>query len=358
MRLDEAIEGFLNAVRFEYGYSEHTLRSYERDLREFAEHAAATREESSTPAGSSTRAGRDRGVDTGTMTVAECDIEVMRGWLWARQQRGLAPSTIARGVATLKSFGSWLERTGAVPGNPASRLRSPKAPRSLPRVLGDEQVARILDRAAARAESGDPEQLRDHAVLELLYAAALRVSELCELPLAGFDRRERTVRVLGKGGKERIVPIGVPAARAVEAYLERGRPALAARTAAEARPADPAGSTGAPLEGSAGEPRGAAGAPTGPGASDRLFLGVRGGALSTRTVYRVVARELEQEPGGGPRGPHTLRHSTATHLLNGGADLRIVQEMLGHASLGSTQIYTHVSTERLAEAYRQAHPRA
>ncbi|WP_280115707.1 tyrosine-type recombinase/integrase [Leucobacter insecticola] len=197
-------------------------------------------------------------------------------------------------------------------------------------MLADEQMIRILDRAALRAAAGDPEHVRDQAVLELLYASALRVSELCTLPISGFDRRERTVRVLGKGNKERVVPLGAPAARVLEEYLATARPALAAR-------AQPAVAVTAEAS---------------------LFLGNRGGQLGTNAVYRLVARELQQEPGGGPRGPHTLRHTAATHLLNGGADLRIVQELLGHSSLSSTQVYTHVSTERLAESYRQAHPRA
>ncbi|MFA7499130.1 MAG: tyrosine recombinase XerC [Leucobacter sp.] len=307
MRLEAAIDGFLAAVRFEYGYSEHTVRAYGRDLRTFAEHAA----------------------EAGVVDAAQLDLETMRGWLWERQQAGLAPRTIARGVATLKSFGSWLERGGVLPGNPASRLRAPKAPQSLPRVLGDAQVSRVLDRARGLARGGDPEQVRDYAVLELLYASALRISELCTLPLAGFDRRERTVRVLGKGGKERVVPVGGAAARALEEYLERSRPVLLGRGGDATRLQSP-----------------------------RLFLGGRGGPLSTNVAYRLVARALEQEPGSGPRGPHTLRHTAATHMLDGGADLRVVQEMLGHSSLSSTQVYTHVSTERLAARYRQAHPRA
>lgn len=304
MELAAAIEGFIAAVRLEYGYSEHTVRAYERDLRSFCDFAE----------------------QSGATALAACDLELMRGWLWQRQQHGLAPSTLARNVATLKSFGSWLERRRLVPGSPASRLRAPKSRRELPRVLADEQITRILDRAARLAESGDPDQLRNRAVLELLYASALRVSELCALDLDGIDQRERTVRVLGKGGKERVVPLGGPAASALGAYLEAGRPALALR---------------------AEQPDAAA-----------CFLGRRGARLGTNAVYRLVARELEREPGGGPRGPHTLRHTAATHLLNGGADLRVVQEMLGHASLASTQVYTHVSTERLAESYRQAHPRA
>jgi integrase/recombinase XerC len=320
MQLRDAIEAFLTAVQFEYGYSEHTVRAYRRDLLGFAAYADEQH-------------ARD---------VRDCDIELMRGWLWTRQQQELAATTIARNVATLKSLGVWLERQQLLPGNPASRLRAPRAPRTLPRVLADDQMTRILDRAAARAANGDPEQLRDQAVLELLYAAALRVSELCTLPVPGFDRRQRTVRVHGKGGKERVVPLGAPAARALEQYLAEGRPALAARATIDGAAPRP------------GPPETAA--VSGPEAP--LFLGNRGGRLGTSAVYRLVSRELQQEPGGGPRGPHTLRHTAATHLLNGGADLRVVQEVLGHSSLASTQVYTHVSTERLAESYRQAHPRA
>ncbi|MFV0435626.1 MAG: tyrosine recombinase [Leucobacter sp.] len=322
MQLTAAIEAFLTAIRLEYGYSEHTRRAYSRDLADFAEYAE----------------------QADASTLASCDIELMRGWLWERQQRGLSPATLARNVATLKSFGAWLERTRLAQGNPSARLRTPKAPRELPRVLANEQVGKILERAARRAETGDPEPLRDHAVLELLYATGLRVSELCTLSLAGFDRRERTVLLLGKGGKERVVPMGAPAAHALERYLEAGRPRLAARSRSR---------SGEVAEGEEEEA-----AATALRNRDPFFLGNRGGRLGTNAVYRLVARELEQEPGGGPRGPHTLRHTAATHLLNGGADLRVVQEMLGHSSLASTQIYTHVSAERLAESYRQAHPRA
>ncbi|MEJ6490087.1 tyrosine recombinase XerC [Leucobacter sp. USCH14] len=312
MRLSAAVEQFLAAVQLEYGYSEHTVRAYRRDLDWFVVFAEA--------------AGHEH--------LAACDLELMREWLWQRQQQGLAATTIARNVATLKSFGAWLERSRLVPGNPASRLRAPKAGRELPRVLADDRMRRILTRVEARAHEDHPESLRDHAVLELLYAAALRVSELCSLPVTGLDAGARTVRVLGKGGKERVVPYGGPAARAIETYTRAARPALLAR-AGQGRGDQPA-----------------------PGGHHALFVGNRGGRLSPNAVYRMVARELSEEPGGGPRGPHTLRHTAATHLLNGGADLRVVQEMLGHSSLSSTQVYTHVSTERLAQSYRQAHPRA
>ncbi|RKQ94749.1 integrase/recombinase XerC [Mycolicibacterium mucogenicum 261Sha1.1M5] len=314
MNLDAATSAFLDAARLEFGYSEHTIRSYRRDLLGFTEFAD----------------------EQGVTSLADADLELMRSWLWERQQAGLAASTIARNVATLKSFGSWLEARNLLPGNPASRLRTPRAPKALPRVLTQDQMARVLARAEQRAASGDPEQVRNSAILELLYSSALRVSELVSLTTDGFDRRERSVRVIGKGDKERVVPLGAPAARALERYLSAARHALLARSA-DGRPD---------------------GTPTRP-AERALFIGNRhGAAINTGAVYRLVSKELEQEPGGGPSGPHTFRHTAATHLLDGGADLRVVQEMLGHSSLSSTQVYTHVSMERLAATYRQAHPRA
>jgi integrase/recombinase XerC len=181
-----------------------------------------------------------------------------------------------------------------------------------------------LDEMQTAAAEGDPVLLRDHAIVELLYGAGMRVSELCGLDLDDIDGERRTARVLGKGSKERIVPFGAPAGRAIDAYLVRGRPTLAARAASPVR---------------------------------ALLLGTRGGRMGVRSVYDLVARTLAPVVGG-QAGPHALRHSAATHLLDGGADLRAVQEILGHASLGTTQIYTHVSSERLAATYRLAHPRA
>lgn len=309
MQLDEAIRSFLETVEYEYGYSTHTLRAYRTDLRRLADFAEG-------------RHLRD---------TSDLTLDVLRDWLWERQQAGLSSSTIGRNVATLKSFGGWLEGRRIVPGNPASRLRAPKTTQSLPRVLSDEQMGRILARAQSLAETGGAIEVRNHAILELLYASALRVSELSSLPLRQLDLVERTVRVLGKGGKERLVPFGAPAARALQRYVEQSRPALLALA--------PAGSSQSHV-------------------LVELFLSAHGRPLSTRAVYDLVHRELAQEPGSGPRGPHAFRHTAATHLLDGGADLRVVQEVLGHASLASTQVYTHVSTERLAQSYRQAHPRA
>jgi integrase/recombinase XerC len=186
----------------------------------------------------------------------------------------------------------------------------------------------VLDALAARAVEGEPVALRDLAIVELLYASALRVSELVGIDTGDLDLDRRTVRVMGKGSKERVVPFGQPAHVAVVDYLRRGRPALAERAAVG----------GAGLR--------------------AVFLGARGARLGTRSVYGLVSRLLMDVPGSGPEGPHAFRHTAATHLLDGGADLRAVQEMLGHASLGTTQIYTHVTTERLRQTYRQAHPRA
>lgn len=318
MRLEQAIEKFLSAVEYEYGYSTHTLRAYRRDLLALADFLTHEKH----PA---------------VADIAKLDLESLRAWLWARRQQEVATSTLARAVATLKSFGNWLEHQRHLPGNPASRLRAPKTPRHLPRVLSTEQTERLLSRSAHRAESGEPQHIRDHALLELLYSCALRVSETCSLTTASLNLSERTVRVQGKGGKERVVPLGAPAARSLKTYLQRARGALAANAEAGSTPRI---STGTSTD------------------ADQLFLSNSGKPLTTQYVYRLVSRELKDEPGSGPRGPHTLRHTAATHLLDGGADLRVVQEFLGHSSLGSTQIYTQVSTERLIHTYRQAHPRA
>ncbi len=202
-------------------------------------------------------------------------------------------------------------------------MRAPKADKHLPRVITRDQIDGLLTDLGERAEDGDPAALRDVVVIELLYAAGIRVSELTGLDVDDVDLDRLTLRVVGKGSKDRVVPFGVPALRAVRRYLATARPGLATERSGPA-----------------------------------LLLGARGGRLGTRAVYQLVASLLVDLPGGGPAGPHTLRHTAATHLLDGGADLRAVQEILGHASLGTTQIYTHVSTERLKETYRIAHPRA
>lgn len=300
--LSEAIDAYVRAVALERGASPHTVRAYRGDLETLAAFVEA------------------RGAEP---DPALLDLELLREWVWQQNAAGLGAATLARRTSTVRGFTSWLARTGRATGDAGARLRAPRADRHLPRVLTRAQIDGILDGLDARSATGDPLALRDRAVVELLYASALRVSELVGLDLGDVDDARRTVRVMGKGAKERIVPFGIPAQRALDAYRERGRPAIAAERSGSA-----------------------------------LFLGARGARESTRGVYALVAALLADLPGSGPAGPHALRHTAATHLLDGGADLRAVQEILGHASLGTTQIYTHVSAERLAEAYRTAHPRA
>ena len=303
VHLDTAIEAFSTYLSVERGFSAHTVRSYRSDLVNLAGFA-------------------DR---TGVEDTTDVSLELLRDWLWHGSQTGLAKSTLARRSAAARALTSWLAASGETGADAAVRLKAPKPDHHLPRVLTRAQMQDIFSVLAARAQSGDPASIRNLAVVELLYASALRVSEVTGLDLGSVDLGRLTVRVLGKGAKERVVPFGVPAGHAVSAYLEQARPRLAALSDV---------------------------------VTPALFLSGHGTRLGVRTVYSLVSGLLEGIPGGGPSGPHTLRHTAATHLLDGGADLRAVQEMLGHASLGTTQIYTHVSTERLKESYRLAHPRA
>lgn len=323
--LDRAVEAFLAHGRHARGLSEQTVRAYASDLEQFVGFA------------------RERGAGT----VGDVSLELLRDWLWEADRRGLARSTIARRSASVRAFTRWASESGVLASDPGARLRAPKGAAHLPRVVASDHVRTLLDGLAARAATGDPGALRDLAVVELLYAAAIRVSELVGIDTVDVDRSRLTVRVLGKGGKERVVPFGVPARDALEDWLHRGRPVLLAR-AADRSGARRGGQGATPGDG------------TGCGSSDEraLFLGDRGARLGVRGAHRIVARLLQDLPGEGPAGPHTFRHTAATHLLDGGADLRAVQELLGHASLGTTQIYTHVSSARLREVYRTAHPRA
>ena len=304
--LREAIARHLRALELERGVSPHTLRAYAVDLASLADFC------------------EQRGLAD---DVAAWDLEMLRDWIWQQNAADLAPSTLARRTSSVRGFTAWLARTGVTTADVGARLRAPRGERRLPRVLTRAQVDELLDGLEARSASDDATALRDRAMIELLYASALRVSELVGLDTHDVDDARRVVRVLGKGSKERIVPFGLPAQRALRAYLERGRPLLAAAAPSLAEPT-------------------------------ALFYGARGRRISTRAVYALVAGMLADLPGSGPSGPHTFRHSAATHLLDGGADLRAVQEILGHASLGTTQMYTHVSAERLAAVYRTAHPRA
>jgi integrase/recombinase XerC len=304
MQLSDAVARFLDHVRYERGLAEATLRSYRSDLGGFVAFAAAA----------------------GVTELDGVDLELLRSWQWEATESGLAAATLARRSAAVRGFTAWAVRAGILASDPGVRLISPKLGHHLPRVVAQDQMVDLLDHAAQRAETGDPKAVRDRAILELLYASGIRVSELVGLDVADLDLDRLTMVVTGKGSKQRTVPFGVPALGALVDYLRAARPALVEK----------------------GAGRG----------GDALFLGAAGGRLSTRAVYELVARALSAYPGGGPRGPHTFRHTAATHLLDGGADLRAVQELLGHASLGTTQIYTHVSVERLKQSYAQAHPRA
>lgn len=300
VQLERAVDDFAVYLAAERGFSAHTVRSYRSDLSQLTAFA------------------HSRGIED----ADHLSLELLRDWLWQGSQAGLAKSTLARRSAAVRSLTSWLAKTDQVAVDAASRLKSPRADHHLPRVLTGPQMEVMLAGLAARAMSAAPEAIRDLAVIELLYASALRVSEVTGLDVASVDLGRLTVRVTGKGSKERVVPFGVPAKRAIDRYLAVARPSLLAD------------------------------------GTDALFLSGRGARLGTRAVYTLVSRLLSTIPGSGPNGPHALRHTAATHLLDGGADLRGVQEMLGHASLGTTQIYTHVSAERLKESYRSAHPRA
>lgn len=301
MDLRRAVFGYLDELSRARTLSDNTLAAYSSDLTQFVDFAATERVE----------------------TLDELDTELVRQWLWTLAESGLASASLRRKVSAVKKFTLWLVRSGHVPHDPALRVRAPAGGRTLPRVVGRSHMEDILKGLHDRADMKDLLALRDLAMVELLYASALRVSELVGLTLSGLDLTARTVLVVGKGNKERMVPMGVPAAKALHTYLNEARAQLD--------------------QGQAGE---------------WVFLSAHGKKLGVRSVYQVVAGLLADVPGTGPIGPHTLRHTAATHLLDGGADLRSVQELLGHASLGTTQIYTHVSTERLTKAYQTAHPRA
>jgi len=250
-------------------------------------------------------------------------LPVLRSWLSTAAAAGAARTTLARRTSAVKTFTAWAVRRGVLATDPAARLQVPKAHRTLPSVLRQDQALAAMTAAKSGAEQGDPLALRDRLIVEMLYATGIRVSELCGLDVDDIDSRYRLVRVLGKGNKQRTAPFGVPAAEALQAWLADGRPALAT---AESGPA--------------------------------LLLGVRGGRLDVRQARTVVHQTVAAVDGAPDMGPHGLRHSAATHLLEGGADLRVVQELLGHSSLATTQLYTHVAVSRLRAVHDQAHPRA
>ncbi|MEU7777362.1 tyrosine recombinase XerC [Micromonospora parva] len=347
--LRDAVDDFAEHLSRVRNRSAHTVRAYVTDLVSLLDHA----------------------VRMGCVDLAELDLSVLRSWLARQRTTGAARTSLARRAASARAFSGWAHRAGLLPADVGAALASPRAHRELPSVLRPDQAAALVEAPSrqtpptnppptnrARTNPAGPNQagpnqagtdqehtsvvradaaagsapgaadeaeavsLRDRVLLELLYATGVRVSEACGLDVGDVDHGRRVLRVFGKGGKERAVPYGVPAQRALDDWLRRGRPAMVAAHS-----------------------------------GDALLLGARGGRLNPTTARQIVGAYAET--AGLPRtSPHGLRHSAATHLLEGGADLRAVQELLGHSSLASTQIYTHVSVERLRAAYRQAHPRA
>lgn len=303
--LPEAMASVLGAferhLAIERDLTPHTVRAYLGDLTSLLDHV----------------------VRLGGSEVSDIDLRSLRSWLARQQTTGKARTTIARRATAARVFTAWLHRTGQVPVDAGARLASPKAHRVLPNVLRQDEALALVETATSAAAEDGPLGVRDAAILELMYATGIRVGELCGLDIDDVDFDRNVVRVFGKGRKERTVPFGLPAARALRRWLSDGRPALRRE-----------------------------------GVGAALFVGARGGRIDQRVVRQVVHDRVGAVPGAPDIAPHGLRHTAATHLLEGGADLRTVQELLGHASMATTQVYTHISNERLRSAYLQAHPRA
>jgi len=297
---EQALASFVVHLRDERGRSAHTVRAYSADIRDLLQHSR----------------------QSGCVDLRDIDLAELRAWLADQNSAGHARTSLARRAAAARSFTSWLRRRGLIDVDPGTRLSSPRPHRHLPEVLTSAEAETMLDNAAVRADDGDPQTARDRAMLELLYAGGIRVSELCGLDIGDIEMSRRVMRVRGKGDKERMVPFGVPAAKALQEWIGVRAQLLA------------------------------------PASGNAIFLGARGGRIDPRRVRSVVHELIASVPGAPDIAPHGLRHSAATHVLEGGADLRMVQELLGHSSLASTQIYTHVSVERLRSTFEQAHPRA
>jgi integrase/recombinase XerC len=295
--MERLLERFLTHLQAERNASPYTVKNYGTDVGQFLDYCKAQ----------------------GVGSLEQVDRSLLRSYLAELDAAGYVKASIARRVAELRSFGDFLVREEVLERNPFRTVSAPRAPKRLPQYLTVTEVEALL----AVPDTSTPRGLRDRAIIEVLYAAGLRVSELVHMDVADVDLVQAQVRVMGKGGKERIGLIGQPAVQAVRAYLHSGRPALLGQ-----RP------------------------------TNALWLNQRGGRLTTRGVALILSKVSEQTDIRTPVSPHVLRHSFATHLLDGGADLRIVQELLGHANLATTQIYTHVSQTRAREVYMRAHPRA
>jgi len=295
--MDAAVRSFLTYLKVERGASPHTLRNYEADLRQFREFLRSAH-------------------DGALPTPENVDAYAVRSFLAARAGAGDAKSSIGRKLATVRSLFKYLGREGIIPQSPAATVVTPKKDQRLPRVLSADDAARLMD----HPDGTQPRSLRDQAILEVLYSAGARVAELVGLNVEDVDLEAGTATVMGKGRKERLVLLGGKAVASLKAYLDSLPPA--------------ARSTSIPL-----------------------FRNSRGGRLTTRSVERIVTAQCRALPNFPAMTPHTLRHSFATHLLEGGADLRVVQTLLGHANISTTQIYTHVEKERLKQLHKRHHPR-
>jgi integrase/recombinase XerC len=299
---EKLVAAFTRHLEVERNLSVHTVRAYLGDLESLISHLE----------------------QIGVTDISQLELVHLRSWLANQQVKGGARTTLSRRAVSVRLFTKWALKNKYLQKDVAATLATPKGHRTLPEVLGIDDAKIAMDSMATRAaEEETPLAVRDVAMVELLYASGARVAELCGLDLSDIDYDRQTIRVLGKGNKERTIPLGNPAMRALEAWLKDGRDSLKNS-----------------LSGTA------------------VFLGARGKRIDQRTVRTVVYNALQAIEGIERMGPHALRHSAATHLLEGGADLRTVQEILGHASLATTQIYTHVSTERLQKVFKQAHPRA
>ena len=299
---EKLIAAFTRHLEVERSLSVHTIRAYIGDLESLLNHLETI----------------------GVTDISQLELVHLRSWLANQQVKGGARTTLSRRAVSVRLFTKWAVKNKYLTKDVAATLATPKGHRTLPEVLDIADAKTAMDSLATRAsEEETPISLRDVAMVELLYATGARVAELCGLEMSDIDYDRQTIRVLGKGNKERTIPLGNPAMKALNVWLKEGRDSIKNS-----------------LSGNA------------------VFLGVRGKRIDQRTVRTVVYNALQAIEGIERMGPHALRHSAATHLLEGGADLRTVQEILGHASLATTQIYTHVSTERLQKAFKQAHPRA
>ena len=299
---EKLIAAFTRHLEVERSLSVHTIRAYIGDLESLLTHLETI----------------------GVTDISKLELVHLRSWLANQQVKGGARTTLSRRAVSVRLFTKWAVKNKCLAKDVAATLATPKGHRTLPEVLDIADAKTAMDSLATRAsEEETPISLRDVAMVELLYATGARVAELCGLDLNDIDYDRQTIRVLGKGNKERTIPLGNPAMKALKVWLKEGRDSIKNSLSDNA-----------------------------------VFLGARGKRIDQRTVRTVVYNALQAIEGIERMGPHALRHSAATHLLEGGADLRTVQEILGHASLATTQIYTHVSTERLQKAFKQAHPRA